>query len=97
MLCHSNGAVKGELPGLMLAQGVCWVVISIDIGERYAGVVSAARNTCAQAGAAVYHFDLRPQDRWSAGTHFKSEVRLMCQSTVNESFPLMVYTKRLAT
>jgi len=38
--------------GLMFAQGGCWVVC-IDIGASFAGAVSAARNTGAQAGAAV--------------------------------------------
>jgi MFS transporter, ACS family, glucarate transporter len=38
--------------GLMFAQAVCWVVC-IDIGASFAGAVSAARNTGAQAGAAV--------------------------------------------
>jgi MFS transporter, ACS family, glucarate transporter len=38
--------------GLMFAQAVCWAVC-IDIGARFAGAVSAARNTGAQAGAAV--------------------------------------------
>ena len=38
--------------GLMFAQGVCWAVC-IDIGASFAGAVSAARNTGAQAGAAV--------------------------------------------
>jgi MFS transporter, ACS family, glucarate transporter len=38
--------------GLMFAQAVCWAVC-IDIGASFAGAVSAARNTGAQAGAAV--------------------------------------------
>jgi MFS transporter, ACS family, glucarate transporter len=38
--------------GLMFAQAVCWTVC-IDIGASFAGAVSAARNTGAQAGAAV--------------------------------------------
>ncbi len=38
--------------GLMFAQAVCWTVC-IDIGATFAGAVSAARNTGAQAGAAV--------------------------------------------
>jgi ACS family glucarate transporter-like MFS transporter len=38
--------------GLMFAQAVCWTVC-MDIGASFAGAVSAARNTGAQAGAAV--------------------------------------------
>ena len=38
--------------GLMFAQAVCWTVC-IDIGASFAGAVSAARNTGAQAGAGV--------------------------------------------
>jgi sugar phosphate permease len=38
--------------GLMFAQAVCWTVC-VDIGASFAGAISAARNTGAQAGAAV--------------------------------------------